>query len=448
MNRETGELEPSTGEGAPLLQIKENVGPLFRGFILPQNEYLHNQWGLKTTRVIDAWQEMKSFGSPNIVPLPIPPYDPSPFIGSGYNMPDVFYSSSTSKPKEGEEQRKANIEIPLPSTWNFDVNTVPNYTLNNALVDALPINYGHPDLVDWKKCLKIVGQDIYTKENAKVVAPWDFIRNNNDPRPDMQDEGIHSDLQNHYTEARRKLNHGTCVSSVAVSRVAGGKMVGACPNAKLMPIRADVWNIPDHNEIAKWFDYATENGADVIIVTFIPAHPIQEDDVLYKAIEKCATRGRNGKGCVIVVGAGHFNKDISTNNSFATHPNVIAVSAITKSDKRYFMSDYEASNFGKEISVCAPGELFLSATVRGYGDDFLGKDYAMYSGTTPAASLVAGIAALVLSVNPSLDSKQVKVILQETARKVGGDHFGGHSVYFGYGCVDALAAVQKAKEMQ
>jgi hypothetical protein len=69
-------------------------------------------------------------------------------------------------------------------------------------------------------------------------------------------------------------------------------------------------------------------------------------------------------------------------------------------------------------------------------------------GMPPAAPLVAGIAGLILSVNPNLTKNQVRDILKDTADKIGSStsyDASGHSNEYGYGRVNALAAVQNAK---
>ena len=143
--------------------------------------------------------------------------------------------------------------------------------------------------------------------------------------------------------------------------------------------------------------------------------------------------GRNGLGCVIVFAAGNSNHDINdpdggTVDGFATHPDVIAVAACNSRDER---SNY--SNFGKEISLCAPssgmgGRGILTSDVRGtfqfhgvtYEAGYEAGDYTRtFGGTSSATPLVAGICALLLSVNPALTAKQVKEILESTARRIG-----------------------------
>ena len=69
-----------------------------------------------------------------------------------------------------------------------------------------------------------------------------------------------------------------------------------------------------------------------------------------------------------------------------------------------------------------------------------------FGGTSSACPLVAGICALLLSIKPQLTAADVKEIIQKTARRIGDlasyDGATGHSPYHGYGCINALAAVQ------
>lgn len=277
---------------------------------------------------------------------------------------------------------------------------------------------------------------------GKTVHPWDFTRRSSNPRPDPRSEDW----------------HGTACAGVAVAGSGGGGIVGAAPGCTLMPVR---WG-PDlaDAQIEAWFDYVTAKGASIVSCSWGALNPFFVLSTrANRAIERCARQGRGGKGCVVVFAAGNSNHDINdpaggTVDGFATHPDVIAVAASTSRDQR---ADY--SNFGKEISVCAPssgagGWGILTSDVTGIDPvtgSPLGYDRGDYSyefgGTSSACPLVAGIAALILSVDPGLTAREVKDLLQKTARKIGGSgSYGanGHSPRFGYGCVDAAAAVQAA----
>lgn len=273
---------------------------------------------------------------------------------------------------------------------------------------------------------------------GKVVHPWDFTRQGPDPRPDHRDW------------------HGTACAGVATGLAGGGRIVGAAPGCTLMPIR---WgpSLSDA-QLEAWFDYVTINGASVVSCSWGAENPFFPLSTrARRALTRCATQGRGGKGCVIVFAAGNYNRDINdpangTIDGFAIHPNVIAVAASNSCDVK---SNY--SNFGDAISICAPssgagGWGILTSDVtdpaggaaRGYATGAYTYDFG---GTSSACPLVAGIAALVLSVAPQLTAAQVKKLLESTARKIGKatDYdANGHSRLYGYGCVNALAAVRAA----
>ena len=280
-------------------------------------------------------------------------------------------------------------------------------------------------------------------EPGSVVAPWDFTRNTSDPSPDHEAGDW----------------HGTACAGVAVGRVGGGQIVGAAPAVKLMPVR---WgpNLAD-TQVEAWFEYVMSRGADVVSCSWGAAaafFPLSTR--VKKAITRCATKGRGGKGCVIVFAAGNSDHDINAPeegslDGFAIHPHVIAVAASTSRDQR---SHY--SNYGKEIAVCAPssgagGAGILTSDVTGYYQQdgkLVAAGYAPdgytydFGGTSSACPLVAGICALILSVNPNLTSMEVKAILQRSARRIGeGYDQKGHSKWFGYGCVNAEEAVRIAR---
>jgi subtilisin-like proprotein convertase family protein len=95
-------------------------------------------------------------------------------------------------------------------------------------------------------------------------------------------------------------------------------------------------------------------------------------------------------------------------------------------------------------------------SVAGYNTSNFSADFG---GTSSAAPVVAGVAALVLSANPNLTAQEVKRILQETADKIvdrdadpqlglqlGTYDVNGYSQWFGYGKVNAFKAVQAAAQ--
>ncbi len=299
------------------------------------------------------------------------------------------------------------------------------------------------------------GVDIDHEEfniSKKIVAPRDIKDKSSDPRPKLSGE-----------------SHGTACAGVAC---AAGKFQasGVAPDARLMPIRLHA-GLGSELE-AESFQYATDNGADVISCSW-GAVDGDWDDLKKRqsrgscaigrftryAIEYASTKGRNGKGCIIIWCAGNGNENCDV-DEYVSNPNVIAVAACNDRSTRSIYSDY-----GKCIWVSFPSNDWDSrklkhpkpltsgiwttdrVSIKGYNRKKTGNYCSDFWGTSSAAPAVAGVVALMLSANPDLSAKQVKKILKETADKIdvkAGKYKKGHSIYYGYGRVNAENAVKKA----
>ena len=103
----------------------------------------------------------------------------------------------------------------------------------------------------------------------------------------------------------------------------------------------------------------------------------------------------------------------------------MAISAMASDDTIIYWS-----NYGSEIELAAPGVSIYSCYKRG--------GYTTMSGTSMACPHVSGVAALILAVHPTYTNEQVRQLLQNTAEDLGAS---GWDPYYGYGLVDAEAAV-------
>ena len=110
------------------------------------------------------------------------------------------------------------------------------------------------------------------------------------------------------------------------------------------------------------------------------------------------------------------------------------------------------SNYGSLLDVMAPGIAIPTTDLQGSAGA-TNIDYSLtFKDTSAACPHVAGIAALILSVNPDLTNVQVNDIIERTARKVGGYNYqttvgrsnGTWNNQMGYGLVDAYSAVLEA----
>ena len=150
----------------------------------------------------------------------------------------------------------------------------------------------------------------------------------------------------------------------------------------------------------------------------------------------------NSRGMVVVAAAGNSNSDAAAFEP-ASCAGVVAVAATGRSGNK---ASY--SNYGSKVAIAAPGgsgsDGVLSTLNTGLTTP--GADsYAYYQGTSMATPHVAGIASLMLSVNPALTPIQVTQLLQSSARQFPiGTGSDCTTALCGAGIVDAGAAVLAA----
>lgn len=166
--------------------------------------------------------------------------------------------------------------------------------------------------------------------------------------------------------------------------------------------------------------------------------------------------GRAGRGAVVVCATG--NDQRPRVGYPARDPNCIAVGASTDGDELAWYSNHgpqvwvvAPSNGGQRgiytTDVAIPGRGFNTGSVALGGAD--GRFTNDFGGTSSATPLVAGLVALMLSVDPSLTPAQVKAHLAASARKIGpqaGYDAQGHSHRFGHGRIDAEAALRSVTD--
>jgi subtilisin family serine protease len=120
----------------------------------------------------------------------------------------------------------------------------------------------------------------------------------------------------------------------------------------------------------------------------------------------------------------------------ATASSVNAVGASSRNGQKASFSSY-----GTKLAFIAPGQSIYTTDrtgTNGYGSG----DYTIIDGTSFSSPYAAGVAALILSVNPSLSAAQVESIMQSTCRDIG---TAGYDTLTGWGMLDANAAVRAAQ---
>jgi uncharacterized repeat protein (TIGR02543 family) len=230
-------------------------------------------------------------------------------------------------------------------------------------------------------------------------------------------------LQVGLTHVRDDSGHGTEVAgAIAAATVGGNNVHGIAPDVELLIIKAFVggnW----HGTSDTWLrgiNYAVENGVHIINMSFGRGHSgaSSPDD-----LERSVITNAVNNGVTIIASAGNESGEVIHP---AAYPEVIAVSAT----KQGFAFELWYSNYGSEIDVAAPGTDIYTTVIGGaYGFSF---------GTSMAAPNVAGVAALIKAQNPEYTPAQIRSVLQGTAMEAGTL---GRDDYFGYGIVNAYAAV-------
>ena len=243
--------------------------------------------------------------------------------------------------------------------------------------------------------------------------------------------------------------HGTHVAGTAAQCTDNGiGVAGVAGSASLMPIKfADAAGGTTDTDVAQAIDWARDHGADVANMSFslgvCPGFSKIND-----ALESAA-----GAGVVLVAAAGNGADDAGYIGGLrypACHSDVIAVGATDYNNER---SEY--SQWGATLDFVAPGgDVFADANNDGEPDGVFQETFAgsppvwdvyPWDGTSMASPHVAGVVALIRSVEPSATRYQVEQALLLSALDLGP---AGWDEEYGHGLVQADAALDVILDSQ
>lgn len=236
---------------------------------------------------------------------------------------------------------------------------------------------------------------------------WDVAHNDNDPQCESNTEisGVF---------------HGTSVSGMASAVANNGLgIAGLGYLTKLLPVKI----MDAEGSLATGYQgivYAADQGCQIINCSWGGTFPSQLGaDVIDYAV--------NYRNCLVIAAAGNSGDD--TPYYPASYPGVFSVGASNSKDLKWIKSTY-----GIELDVCAPGEgVLLTSQNNGYTNGY---------GTSYAAPLVAGLAALVKAKKPEWSGFQIAEQIRVTADVI--DTLGDNQYFFqrmGYGRINALKAL-------
>lgn len=189
--------------------------------------------------------------------------------------------------------------------------------------------------------------------------------------------------------------HGTHVAgTIAAIGNNNVDVIGVAPKAKILTLRA----LPgDDLSLLQAIQYAIKYNAKVINNSWGTKvrRPYAPE---YSRILETAHQ----KNIVVVFSAGNENDDVQF-YAPANNSRVIAVASTNNTDSRSYFS-----NYGPLVDIGAPGEGIISLDIKP-------KGITVMQGTSMSAPHVSGLAALLLSLDPSLTAEQVKEIIERTA---------------------------------
>jgi hypothetical protein len=272
--------------------------------------------------------------------------------------------------------------------------------------------------------------------------------------------------------------HGTACAGI-IGAIANNNIgiSGVAYSSKIIPVRiGSNETISTTAAVAgiNWAASTTGGNADILSCSWGGG---STSSSLNTAIANAISKGRGGKGCIILFSSGNDNS--SSINYPSNLPNVIAVGGTNMCDQRFVITpttppntcNYDTrlgtvslnagSNYGTGLAVVAPGINIATTDISGaagfsnhtfdQGWLMFNQDYVEnFDGTSAACPFAAATMALILSVNPNLTYAQATAILESTASKVGGYNYssnlanGTWNNEMGYGRINACAAVNKA----
>jgi subtilisin family serine protease len=273
-----------------------------------------------------------------------------------------------------------------------------------------------------------------------------------DPRPIVGDdyEDLNERVYGNSDVEGPAADHGTHVAGiVGAERGNGIGVEGIASGVELMVVRA----VPDGDErdkdVANAIRYAVDNGADIINMSFGKGYSPAKEAV------DAAVRHAQTNGVLIIHAAGNAGVDLDSENSF---PNrfyqeggeaelwiEVGASGLRADDG--FAAPF--SNYSRaRVHVFAPGVEIYSTVP--------GNEYQRNDGTSMAAPVVSGLAALLMAYYPDLTAAQVKEIILESASRYPGQAAlvpGGAGERRGFdqlsvtgGIVNAFEAVRLAEQ--
>jgi hypothetical protein len=282
-------------------------------------------------------------------------------------------------------------QIGAPNAWDV---TLGRPTVVVAVVDT-GVWYTHQD----------IAANMWINPADGTTHGRDFINNNNNPMDVDPSAGIY---------------HGTGVAGVIAAVIDNSVDIAGVANVRVMALRALGPNGQGSSfNTSQAIRWAALNGARVINLSLGTNETFIGPTDISLAVNYAWSRG-----ALVVAAAG--NSATGTLDYPARLANVVSVAAIDETGSRATFS-----NWGSGLSLAAPGTRVLTLD---------GNNLVHYlQGTSFSAPFVTGVAALLLSVDPTLTNVELWNLLNSTAVQPGSGT--GYNTNYGWGVVNAWNAI-------
>lgn len=303
-------------------------------------------------------------------------------IGSGGFIPnDVYFPQQYAFLNTGQTGGTPGADIQATAGWEI-ASTSPDVVV--AVLDS-GIDFTHPDLQEniYTDAREIPGNGVDEDRNGLIddVHGWDFVNNDNDPSDDY--------------------NHGTHVSGILGARGNNNLgVVGVTWRVQIMPVKIlNASNLGTTAALISGINYARLKGARLMNLS-LQNYPFSSS----VEAEIQATQNAN---ILMVICAGNNGTDNDQSPNYpSSYPNdnILAVANTTQDD--VLKSSPTASDYGAtSVDLAAPGTSIYN-TIRG--------GYGYFTGTSMAAPLVTGTAALLLELHPGASVSQLRHWIMDT----------------------------------
>lgn len=207
-------------------------------------------------------------------------------------------------------------------------------------------------------------------------------------------------------------SHGTAVASVIAAVSGDSGFVGIAPGVRILPVRAVPNGDETDKDVANAIRYAVAAGAQIINMSFGKAYSPG------KAVVDSAVQFAVSRGVLLVHASGNESANLDQTSTYpsATYQGSAGAKAATWIDvgasgwKAGDQLAAEFSNFGQTtVDIFAPGAQVYAAAPS--------NEFSREDGTSIAAPVVSGVAALLMSHFPTLSATDVKRILMASVTK-------------------------------